>query len=289
MISGAHVYLKLESEQITGSFKMRGAANKIRSASAKPSNAGFVSASTGNHGLALATVALRCPGVQLILFVPKNASRSKIEKIKRYGVHIKEYGANACEAEAFAKRYARENDLVWISPYNDEEIIAGQGTVGMEIYEQLPTVDAIFVTIGGGGLISGISSYFKSKNSKTQIIGCMPEQASELIAAIEQDRYIEPFGLDTIADGCAGGFEDGAMTLGIIRSNVQSYTLVTEEQIQLSMRSMFDHHHKVIEGAAGVALAAFLRSEQSLAGKHVVVVICGANISRERYLAAIGG
>src|SRR5882672_4209667 len=160
-LANAHIYFKLESEQYTGSFKFRGATNKVLSLTDEEKKKGVITASTGNHGQALAK-ALQLTQAKALVFVPENADPSKVDEIKRYGVTVKVYGKNSLETEMYAKQVAKEKDMIWVSPYNDLQIVSGQGTVGVELAEQLKDIDALFINIGGGGLISGIGTYIKS-------------------------------------------------------------------------------------------------------------------------------
>ncbi len=288
-ISGAEVFLKLESEQITGSFKLRGATNKVLSLSPQAFEKEVITASTGNHGLGFATAVKLRKNTKARVFVPKKASPDKINLIRSLGVAIEEHGSSSSEAEVYARSVAEANGLTWVSPYNDFDIIAGQGTIGVEILHDLPDPEAILVTVGGGGLISGIGTLIKNHSPSTQIIGCLPENSPEVYVGIKENRFVPSFNLDTISDGSAGGYEEDAITLDIIRKVVDNYVLVTEDEIKSAMRLIFDHHHKVIEGAAGVAVASFIKEKDKYKGKKVVIVICGANISREKYREILVG
>lgn len=279
--SNAHVYFKLESEQYTGSFKLRGATNKVLSLTDEEKQKGVVTASTGNHGQALAK-ALKSTGVKGTVFVPENADPSKIEAIKRYGANVEVYGKNSLETEMHAKQVASEKGMVWISPYNDPQIAAGQGTIGIELIEQLKNIDAVFVTIGGGGLISGIGTYLKAVSPQTKIIGCLPENSAEMYESIKTGKFVESENKETISDGSAGGFEEGSITYDICKEVVDDFVLVSEDEIKRSIKLMVDIHHKIIEGAAGVALASFLKVKDKYVGKNVVIVICGGNIATNK-------
>jgi len=277
----SNVYLKLESEQYTGSFKVRGATNKVMSLTGEEKQKGVITASTGNHGQALA-MALRATGGTGVVFVPEHADPSKVAAIKRYGATVEVYGKNALETELYAKQRAKERGMVWVSPYNDPHIIAGQGTIGVELAEQLNWIDAMFVTIGGGGLISGIGTYVKAVSPHTHMIGCLPENAAELYESMKTGIFVASANKETVSDGSAGGFEEGSITYDICKEVIDDFVLVSEDEIKHAIRLMVDIHHKIIEGAAGVAVASFLKHKDKYKGKNVVVLICGANISTEK-------
>ncbi len=280
-LSKARVFLKLENEQYTGSFKIRGATNKVLSLNEEEKNKGVLTASTGNHGQALAK-ALKSTHIKGIVYVPDNADPSKVDAIKRYGAQVEFFGKNSLETEMYAKQIAKERGMVWVSPYNDLQIIAGQGTIGIELADQLKDIDAVFVTIGGGGLISGIGTYLKSVNPQTKIIGCLPENSAEMYESIKTGKFVESDNKDTLSDGSAGGFEEGSVTYDICKEVVDDFILVSEDEIKQAIKLMVDIHHKIIEGAAGVALASFLKVKERYVGKNVVIVICGGNIATKK-------
>ena len=275
------VHLKLESEQHTGSFKARGALNKVLSLSTEEKAAGLVTASSGNHAQGFAR-ALSISGDQGLIYLPENAQPAKVEALKQYGIELAFHGRDCLQTELHALDQAREKGMVWVSPYNDPQVIAGQGTVGREILQKLPEVDVVLATVGGGGLVSGIASWIKSQRPQTEIIGCLPKNSPEMYLSVMQGEVVhleEP--QDTLSDGSAGGLEPGAVTFDLCRELVDDYVLVSEKEIADAICWMVEHHHKIIEGAAGVALGAFMKSAARFEGKTVAVVICGANISTE--------
>jgi len=280
------VYLKLESEQYTGSFKFRGATNKVLSLTEEEKQQGVITASTGNHGQAVA-MALQATGAKGIVFVPEQADPSKVDAIKRFGAAVEVYGKNALETELYAKQRAQERGMVWVSPYNDPHIVAGQGTIGVELAEQLKAIDAIFVTIGGGGLMSGIGTYIKAVSPQTQMIGCLPENAAEMYESIKTGKVVASDNKETISDGSAGGVEPGSITYDICKEVVDEFVLVSEDEIKQAIRLVVDIHHKIMEGAAGVAVASFLKHKDRYQGKNVVIIICGANITTEKLKAIL--
>ena len=278
-LTKSNVFLKLESQQKTGSFKVRGAFNKLlccQKYQNKETN--YVTASTGNHGMAcaLAMTTLKMKG---IIFIPENASSAKENRLKLYGVELKKHGLDCLETETKARATAKTDNSVYISPYADLHVIAGQGTVGKEIADDLPDVDAVFVTVGGGGLIGGIGSYFKCLKKQVEIIGCLPENSPVMHESIQAGHIVDIPSLDTLSDGSAGGLEEGSVTFPICQKVVDRWVLVSESEISRAIFLMLENHCKVIEGAAGVAVASFLKLSEEFRGKNVSIVLCGANIS----------
>ncbi|MBE7551950.1 MAG: threonine/serine dehydratase [Anaerolineales bacterium] len=276
----SHVYLKLENLQPTGSFKLRGAMNKLLTLTPEQHAQGIVTASSGNHGAAVAYGLSRL-GLQGKIFVPENASPVKVEMIRRFGAEVHPYGDDSGLTELYARDYAGQYGRVYISPYNDEQIIAGQGTIGVELARQLDPIDAVFVTIGGGGLISGIAGYLKAARPGIKVIGCLPENSPVMAESVKAGRIIEIESLPTLSDGSAGGIEPGAITFELCQKWVDDYVLVSEEEIKAAMRLVIETQHMLIEGAAGVAVAAYLKTAEQFRAQNVVIVICGANISLE--------
>jgi threonine dehydratase len=280
-LNHGEVYLKLESEQYTGSFKARGALNKVLSLPPEQKANGLLTASSGNHAQGFAR-ALAISGDRGLIYLPENADPSKVEALKQYGVELAFHGNGCLQTELHARVQAEEKGMVWVSPYNDPMVIAGQGTVGKEILERLPDVDVVLATVGGGGLISGIAAWIKDQHPEAEIIGCLPENSPEMYLSVMKDELVmldEP--LPTLSDGSAGGCEPGAITFDLCRELVDDYILVSEEEIADAIRWMADKHHKIIEGAAGVALGAFMKQPARFEGKKVAIVICGANITTE--------
>jgi threonine dehydratase len=272
-------YLKLESEQYTGSFKARGALNKLLSLTEQERQAGLVTASTGNHAQGFGR-ACRVAGVRGTVFLPENADESKVESLGQYPVDLEFYGTTCVDAELRAKAVARERGQTWVSPYNDPMVIAGQGTIGLEMLEQCSGLDRIFVCIGGGGLVSGIATWCRHHSPGTKIVGCLPEAAPEMYLSVKAGKVVAlEKAMETLSDGSAGGLEEDAMTFAMCRELVDDYVLVSETEIADTIRFMVDKHHKIVEGAAAVAIAGFMKQARELDGETVAVVVCGANIS----------
>ncbi len=283
---GADVYCKLENLQHTGSFKVRGAMNKLLSLAAEERARGVVTASTGNHGAAVAY----CLGkldASAIVFVPEGSSPSKIQAIERLGAEVRYRGGDCVEAEVCARRYAAQHGMTYVPPYNDPQVVGGQGTIGVELARQLDQIDAAYVSLGGGGLISGIAGYLKSVRPGVEIIGCSPENSQVMIQSVKAGRILDLPSLPTLSDGTAGGIEAGSITLELCRTLVDEYVAVTEDEIKEGLRLFIGTHHMLIEGAAAVAIASYLKTRERWVGKNVVVVICGANISLETLKAVL--
>jgi len=288
--TGATVFLKLENRQITGSFKLRGAANKLLGLSSAQREQGVVTASTGNHGLAVAHAASRL-GIAATIFMPESAAPRKVAKLREFAVELHFVPGDAVHAETTARRTAQETGRVFVSPYNDPEIVAGQATVAVEMLRQQPGLDAIFVAVGGGGLIGGIGSYYKDlpgfpkpgRSSPVQVVGCLPENSPVMLESVRAGRIVEMDGLPTLSDGTAGGIEPDAITFDLCRRVVDDWLTVGEVGIADAMRLIHRSHAETIEGAAGVAVAALLQTGQRFAGKTVAVVICGGNIDEARF------
>ncbi len=276
----AKVYCKLENLQHTGSFKARGAMNKLLSLTEEQRARGVVTASTGNHGAAVA-YSLHKLNASGLVFVPENADPSKVRAIEWLGAEVRHYGQDCAEAEVHAREYAAQKRMVYISPYNDPQVIGGQGTLGVELARQLEHIDAVYASLGGGGLVSGIAGYLKSVQPGVQIIGCSPENSQVMIQSVKAGRILDLLSLPTLSDGTAGGIEAGAITFDLCRALVDDYVTVTENEIKSNLRLFIEAHHILIEGAAAVAVASYLKTRERFVDKNVVIVICGANISLE--------
>ena len=278
--TGCEVWLKLENLQHTGSFKLRGAFNKLLSLTPEQRKTGCVAASSGNHGAAIA-YAMKKLGVTGVIFVPEQTSSAKVDAIKRFGGDVRFFGTDGLDTEEHARQYADENSMAYLSPYNDEHVIGGQGTCGVEISRQISDVDAVFVAVGGGGLISGIGAYLKSVNLAVEVVSCQPVASMVMTESVKAGSLLDLSSEPTLSDGTAGGIEESAITFDICRDIVDRYVVVSEEEIAEGMRQFIDSHHQLPEGAVGVAIAGFLQVASDFAGKTVVIVICGGNISRE--------
>ncbi len=285
-LTNAKVWFKCEHLQQTGSFKLRGAANKILSLSSEKAAKGVITASTGNHGMGVALACMK-RNVKVSVFVPEDASPIKLDTIRQYGAQIIKVSGDALDAELAAGNEAGQTGKEFISPYNDVEIIAGQGTVGLEIFNKKDDFDGVFVSVGGGGLISGIGSYLKQKSPQTLIEACWPANAPAMFECLKAGEIIDIKEEQTLSDGTAGGVEPGAVTFSICREVIDHKILVSEKEIKTAMKLMAHYERFIIEGAAGVALAAFLKLADKYKNKNVAVVLCGRNILLDKFINAV--
>jgi threonine dehydratase len=274
----AEVYLKLESHQITGSFKLRGAMNKLLSLGKADRSRPVVTASSGNHAGAIAYTLSELGGTGII-YLPSTVSRAKVEALKPYGAELRFVGADSVEGELEAKRVAREEGLLYISPYSDPQIVGGQGTVAVEIERHLERFDAVFVPVGGGGLISGIAGYFKARRPSVRIVGCQPSASRVMYESIAAGRILDLPSEPTLADGTAGGIDPDAITFSICQRDVDELVLATEDEIADAMRLAIEKHSMLIEGAAALSLACFRKKRAHYRGQAVVLVVSGKKVS----------
>jgi threonine dehydratase len=272
--------LKLEHLQHTGSFKFRGASNKIALLTPAQAAAGVVAASNGNHGLGVAAAA-QARGIAAEVFVSAQVSQAKAQRIAAMGARIHVGGPDPLSAELAARRAAEESGRIFISPYNDRDVVAGQGSIGFELLRQKPDLDAVFVAVGGGGLIAGIGGYLKAVRPEIEIVGCWAANSPVLARCLEAGRVIDVPELPTLSESTAGGLEPGTVTLDMCRGIIDRHALVSEARILRAMQLALETEHWLIEGAAGVALAAFLGDAERYRGRNAAVVLCGRNLSPE--------
>jgi threonine dehydratase len=274
---GCQVHFKLENQQTTGSFKLRGAMNRLLTLSATQRSCGCVVASSGNHGAAVAA-AMQELNVAGVIFVPENTSSVKVKAIRHYGGEVRFFGTDGLDTEQHARDYATRNEMIYISPYNDEEVIAGQGSCGIEIIEQLKDIDAVFVAVGGGGLIGGVGSVLKMHNPDIRVFGCQPAASAVMAHSVAAGEILALPSDTTLSDGTAGGIEADAITFELNRAVVDEFVLVDEDEIAAAMRSFVEREEQTIEGAAGVAIAGLRARKAAVSGMQVTVIVCGGNI-----------
>lgn len=283
--------LKLENLQVTGSFKPRGATNRILAMEPEERSRGVVAASTGNHALGVAH-ALEATGLEGTIYLPEDVSASKREALERYPVELR-VGGTPEEGEAEARRAAETRGATYVSPYNDPLVVAGQGTVGLEVEGQAEEVDAVFASVGGGGLISGIAGYLKHRRPEVEVVGCYPERSPAMAEAVRAGEVVDTEIRPTLSDGTAGGLEPGSVTVESCRALVDRWVGVGEEEIADAMRQVLFRDHLLVEGAAGVAVAGFLRCADAFRGRRVALVMCGGNVAadtlREVFLPPASG
>jgi len=272
-----NAYAKLEQLQTTGSFKLRGATNKLMSLNPQQAAAGVITSSTGNHGLGVAAAA-KFLRIDAEVFLSRQVTQAKQEKIRQQGARVRIVGEDPLDAEAAAREAAAETGRSYISPYNDPYVVAGQGTVAVELLRQLPDMDAIFIATGGGGLISGIGSLLRTEAPRAEVVGCWPENSAVLYESLKAGRIIEAPESPTLSESTAGGVEEGSITFDLCREVMHHGVLVTEDEILSAMR--WGHAQGwAMEGASGVALAAYFKEAARYADRKAVVLICGGNPS----------
>ena len=275
--SGCEVYLKKENLQATGAFKIRGAYNKIASLSDAQRASGVVAASAGNHAQGVAYSA-SIFGIKATIIMPESTPLTKINGVKHYGATVILAGGNYDEAYAYAREYGEENSLVFVHPFEDEEVMAGQGTIALEILEAASDLDAVLIPVGGGGLISGMAKAFKSLNPHIQVIGVGAKGAPALKNSYELGRPLDSLSVRTIADGIAVR-DCSPITLNYILENVDKFISVDDEEIASAILYLLEKQKLVVEGAGAVGVAALLHNElPELKGKKVAVVLSGGNM-----------
>jgi threonine dehydratase len=278
-ISGAEVYLKWENLQKTGSFKLRGAYNKISSLTPEERSKGVITASAGNHALAVALVA-KIMNLKAIVVVPENAPKIKVERCRALGAKVVLKGANYDESVAYCKTMILEMGATYISSFEDYQIIAGQGTISCEILEEMPETNVILVPVGGGGLISGIALWAKTVNPNMRIIGVQSTAAYTMYECFEAKKIVEVPVPPTIADGLAGGISQ--MTLDLALKYVDEMVLAKEEELKKAILWVLKNERQVVEGAGIVGPAAILQGKiRFKPSEKVVAVISGGNIDME--------
>jgi threonine dehydratase len=276
-LTKADVYLKLENYQPIRVFKIRGAANKILKLNPDERRRGFVAASSGNHGLAVSYLA-KLVGANATIVVPTNAVQEKVNAIEEYGAKVIKHGLFHDERFNKALEIQKTTGALMIPPFDDPDIIAGQGTIGLEIIEDLPDVNTVIVPIGGGGLISGISTAIKSLKPAANVIGVEPEKASSMYQSIKTGKITRLLDTTSVADGLATR-EPGQLTFQIAKQNVNEILLVSEEQIQKAVFTVMKECHLMIEPSAAAAVAALLENAKTRFAGKIVVVVSGGNIS----------
>ena len=277
-LASANVFLKLDNIQKTGSFKFRGAISKMTSMSDQEKSNGVVTASTGNHGAAC-SLAMSTLQIKGKIVVPENVHKNKVENILNLGGEVEYYGGDCIDAEERAQEISKTTGATYISPYNDEAIVCGQGTMGLEIWEDLKGIDAVFVSVGGGGLISGVGGYLKSMNESIQVYGVSPKNSCVMYESLKAGKQLDLPSEPTLSDGTAGGVEFGSMTFEMCKEIIDDFSIVSEEEIAKGIQIGVEKHHQLIEGAAGTAIAGFMKQKDKFKDKTVVLVMCGGNIS----------
>ena len=286
-LAGCAVLLKCEHFQPTGSFKVRGSANKIRVLDDAARRAGVITASTGNHGLGVARAGALAE-VAVTVYVGSTTMPQKLAAIRSLGAEVVVVDRPPLEVELEARRQAGLQGKTYISPYNDLDVVAGQGTIGVELARQAPDLDAVFVSVGGGGLISGIGTALKRLSPHTRVVGVWPENSPCMLAALKAGAIVDTEEYPTLSDATAGAVEAGSVTFPICNTVIDETLTATEAEIAAALRTVAHTDRWIIEGAAGVAVAGLLKSAAAYRGRKVAAIVCGRNIALEKFLLAIG-
>jgi len=276
------VYLKLDLQQTTGSFKFRGAASKINSLSDEELDRGVISASTGNYALAIAE-AMKNRGREATIYLSTEVPQSRVDLIRSHGLNIVIYSDDNWEAEKKARAVAAEEGKIYVSPYNDAKVVGGQGTCGLEIARQVPSVDVMIAACGGGGLVSGSAGYLKSFNPAIETIAVSPANSPVMHDSLAQGEMLEVPTTPTLADTCAGGIDLDTITFELCQRYVDEIVLASEAEIEDAIRLLFEQHRLVTEGSAALSVAYLMKNPERFRGKTVVPIVCGRNIGTELF------
>lgn len=284
--TGCDVWLKTEHLMPTGSFKVRGAANKIRTLSPAERRAGVITASTGNHGLGVARAGALA-GVGVTVYVSETAVRSKVAAIEALGAEVVVFDGPPLASELEARRQSELLGKPYVAPYNDIETMAGQGTIGVELSEQAADLDAVFLCVGGGGLIGGVGTALKKLSPGTRVVGVWPSASRVMLDSLLAGRIVETPEYETLSDGSTGAVEQGSVTFPVCQEVIDETVTVGEDEIARAMRLVAEGERWIVEGSAGVAAAGLLQRAAHYRGKKVAVVLCGRNIALETFVSAV--
>lgn len=283
--SGSPVVLKCENLQHTGSFKARGALSKVLSLSREALDRGVITASTGNHGAAVA-YACGIVGVSPTVVVPADANPSKLAAIERLGGRIETVGTDSVESELGARRLAEQRGLTFVSPYNDPAVIGGQGTLGLELLEQVRDLSTVFVAVGGGGLASGVAGIIKAVSPSVRVIGCSPANSAVMYHSLRVGGILDMPSDPTLSDGTAGGVEPGAITFDLLAELLDDFVTVEEDDIRSAFLELIDVEHLLVEGSAAMAYAA-ARAHDRVREGTTAVILCGGNVGTHKLRAIL--
>jgi threonine dehydratase len=281
------VHLKLECLQNTGSFKIRGAANKILSLSDKEKEKGVITFSTGNHGKAVAYGAGQV-GIKAVVCLSEHVASYRVEMIKALGAEVSLKGHSQDEAEKNYRQLMASRGLVPVVPFDDPMIIAGQGTIALEILSKLPDTDVLMIPLSGGGLLAGISVVAKSINPSIHVVGLSLERSPAMLESLKAGMPVPVEEKDSIADSLLGGIGvNNQYTLPIIEKYVDEHSLISEEEIKDGMFYIFNKHRLIVEGAAAVGIGALINQKINVNAKKVVAVLSGSSIDSDEYIRII--
>ncbi|HWT57932.1 MAG TPA: hydroxyectoine utilization dehydratase EutB [Rhizobium sp.] len=287
-IAGVPVYLKLEHHQTTGSFKLRGATNAVLSLSPAERSRGVVAASTGNHGRALAYAA-KAEGAVATICMSRLVPENKISEIRRLGADVRIVGRSQDEAQQEVDRLVGEEGLVMVPPFDHPAVVAGQGTLGLEIIDALPEAATVLVPLSGGGLAAGVAAAIKGVNPKTQVIGLTMEWGAAMKASLDAGRPVQVEERPSLADSLGGGIGlDNRVTFAMCRALLDDAILLTEAEIAAGMRHAYSCEREIVEGAGAVGIAALLAGKIRSGGP-VVAILSGRNVDMEQHRGVING
>jgi threonine dehydratase len=285
---GAAIFIKCEHQQVTGSFKVRGAINAVLCLSEAARRAGIVAASTGNHGRAVAH-ASRANGIKAVVCMSALVPENKIRAVEALGAEVRIVGRSQDEAQCEVDRLVREAGMTEIPPFDDAAVIAGQGTLGLEIMEDAPDLGTLVVPLSGGGLIAGIALAAKTVSPGIRVVGVSMERGAAMAASLQAGRPVEVTEEETLADSLGGGIGlNNRHTFAMVRDLVDECVLVSEAEIAAGIRFAYEAEGEVVEGAAGAAIAALLSGKVAPRGS-TAIVLSGKNIAAERHRRIVCG
>ena len=287
-LTGSDVYLKLENLQVTNAFKIRGALNRLMKLSPEEKARGIITASSGNHAQAVA-VGAETLNLNAIVVVPKATPKIKVEKIRTHKVELILHGDSYDYAEEYARKLSKEKGLTFISSYNDPVVVAGQGTVGLEILEELPTTDSIIVPVSGGSILSGVAVAAKSIKPSIEILGAQPENVAAMYHSLKAGKIIHIPMKPTLAEGLDGNIEEGCMTFELIQKYVNEILLFDEDTVRRMIRILWEQEGQVVEASGAIAIAPIVHTPSRFAGKRTVAVITGGNIDEAVFKSILEG
>jgi threonine dehydratase len=287
-LTGSEITLKLENLQETGSFKPRGASNKLLSLDPKTQQRGIIAVSSGNHGRALAYVAHRL-GLRAVVCLAETVPANKRDAIQKLGAEIVLKGSTYEEANEEAFRLFEKERLEMIHPYDDPIVIAGQGTIGLELLEEIPDLDTVVIPLSGGGLLGGIAFVLKSTDPGIHVVGAMMERGPAMVESLRAGRIVDIVEEPTLADALAGGLPPNQYSFELVQKTIDETVLVSEEEIAAAMVFALERHRLVVEGGGAVGIAALMAGKVQHLGKHVAVVISGGNIDMSLLLRVVQG
>lgn len=280
------VWLKLECQQVTGSFKARGALRRLSALTEQERSHGIVACSAGNHALGVA-LAAEIFAIPATIFVPRSIDPAREEMLKQYASSLHKIGDSYEDCERKARLVSSETGKTFISPYNDPLVISGQGTLGIELLEQVPHIEVVLLAVGGGGLAAGVAAYLKAAKPSIKIVGVSPANSAgmyDLVTGIPSDFAAH---LETLSDSTAGPVESGSVTIDLCRALIDQWILVEEADISAAMRYLFYEHRLVVEGAGALAVAGYLKERERVQSYNTALVVCGGNIDPKKFLKVV--